>query len=437
MRNSPTSRIYLKNVETLNEGLSLLKKRPFDVILTDLRLPDSDGIYTFLDIHARNSRIPSIILTGSNDEKIGIDAVKKGAQDYLVKGEVDGRLLKCSIQYSIERKNAEQQIRSLANIVESSTDAIITKSLDSIIINWNKEVEQVYGYSAQDILGNPISLVEPDGLEGEIEQLGEMVKNGEKVQHYETSRLKKDGTRINVSVTLSPIFDQSGVLVATSCIARDITEKKIAEKLLQEKQMAEVANRTKSDFLAKISHELRTPLNSIIGFSDVLYERKYGKINEKQLRVTGYIFKSGKHLLSLINNILDISKIEAGKMELYYKNIELVTKLNLIRNILFPIADRKNIKIEIDMDCALTSICVDEDKFVQIMYNLMDNAIKFSYENSLVKIGARKKGDLVEKRLKIPELALKLKTSTNFSNNLARLICFPPENNRELGLVFL
>ena len=94
----------LINVKTLNEGLSLLKEYPFDVMLTDLGFPDSDGIGTFLDIHARNSRIPIIIFTASNDEKIGIDAVKKGAQDYLVKGQIDGRLLKRSIQYSIEHK---------------------------------------------------------------------------------------------------------------------------------------------------------------------------------------------------------------------------------------------------------------------------------------------------------------------------------------------
>lgn len=98
----------LKKVETLNEGLSLLKERSFNVILTDLGLPDSDGIDTFLSINARNSRIPTIILTGLNNEKIGIDALKKGAQDYLVKGQVDGRLLKRSIQYSIERKKVEE-----------------------------------------------------------------------------------------------------------------------------------------------------------------------------------------------------------------------------------------------------------------------------------------------------------------------------------------
>ena len=102
----------LKNVETLNEGLNLVKERPFDVILTDLGLPDSDGIDTFLDIHARNSRIPIIILTGLNDEKIGIDAVKKGAQDYLVKGQVDGRLLKRSIQYSLSAKRQKIKFRA-------------------------------------------------------------------------------------------------------------------------------------------------------------------------------------------------------------------------------------------------------------------------------------------------------------------------------------
>jgi PAS domain S-box-containing protein len=633
----------LKNVETLNEGLSLLEEFSFDVIITDLRLPDSDGIDTFLDIHARNSRIPTIILTASNDEKIVIDAVKKGAQDYLIKGQADGRLLKRSIQYSIERKKAEtkiqilanimessndaiitgsldgivtswnkgaeqiygysaeetlgqnasilepehlkgdikrfnerikrgekvknyetvrlrkdgtqinvsvtlspvfdihgkltaissiarditesrraeeklreseekyrniiettnegivvidadlriiyinknltdkggysqeevigrpwwdftdeegkavaklhmdkrregidetyelklirkdgspfwvlvsskslldkddkfagslsmltditerkkaeEKIKSLATVVESSDDAIITESLDGIITSWNNGAEQVYGYSAEEVLGKNISILEPDNLKGEIKHLADEIKHGKKIKHYETSRLKKDDTTINVSVSLSPIFDQSRKLVALSSIARDTTEKKIAEKLLQEKQIAEVANRAKSEFLANISHELRTPLNSIIGFSDMLYEQMYGELNQKQLRSVGNISKSGKHLLNLINNILDISKIEAGKMELGYKNFELASKLNMIRNILFPVADQKNIKIEIDVDNKLVSICADEDKFVQVMYNLVDNAIKFSYENSLVKIGARKKGDLVE-----------------------------------------
>ncbi len=226
----------LKSVETLSEGLNLLKESSFDVILSDLGLPDSDGVDTFLEIHSRNSRVPIIILTGRNDEKIGVDAVKKGAQDYLVKGQVDGRLLKRSIQYSIERKKAEEKVQNLANIVESSNDAIITKSLDGIITSWNQGAEQIYGYSAEEILGKPAAALIPLALGEEAMKLVEMIKQGEKIRQYETSRLRKDGKIIDISMSLSPIFEISGKLTAISVIARDITESKKAEEKLQKSE---------------------------------------------------------------------------------------------------------------------------------------------------------------------------------------------------------
>ncbi|HWQ44158.1 MAG TPA: CHASE4 domain-containing protein, partial [Methanosarcina barkeri] len=204
-----------------------------------------------------------------------------------------------------------------------------------------------------------------------------------------------------------PVTGEDGRIIGVMETCRDITERKAAEKFLQEKQIAEAANRTKSEFLANMSHELRTPLNSIIGFSDLLYEQAYGELSEKQLRSVGNISKSGKHLLNLINNILDLSKVEAGKLELDYKEFELASKLNMIKNLLSPIADRKSIQIEIDMDSNLTSVCADEARFVQVMHNLVDNAIKFSYENGLVKIGARKKGDMVEITVKDTGIGIK------------------------------
>lgn len=225
-----------KNAETLSEGLSLLKENSFDVILSDLGLPDSDGIDTFLEIYAINSRIPVIILTGMNDEKIGIEAVKKGAQDYLVKGQVDGRLLKRSIQYSIERKKAEERVKNLANVVESSNDAIITKSLDGIITSWNQGAEQIYGYSAEEVLGNSSAILIPLALGEETIKLTEMIIQGEDIRQYKTSRLRKDGKIIDVSMTLSPIFENSGKLTAISVIARDITESKKAEEKLQKSE---------------------------------------------------------------------------------------------------------------------------------------------------------------------------------------------------------
>ena len=152
-----------------------------------------------------------------------------------------------------EHKKAEGKIESLANIVESSNDAIITASLDGIIASWNKGAQEVYGYLDKEILGKNISILEPELLKGETKQLTDEIKKGKKIKHYETSRLKKDGASINVSITLSPVFNTSGKFKALSFISRDITEKKIAEKLLHEKEMAEVANSSKNVFLANMS----------------------------------------------------------------------------------------------------------------------------------------------------------------------------------------
>ncbi|WP_440945070.1 PAS domain S-box protein [Methanosarcina sp. T3] len=143
---------------------------------------------------------------------------------------------KGTVQDITERKKAEEKIQSLAKIVESSNDAIITESLDGIITSWNKGAERIYGYSAEEILGKPISALEPSILAGEKKELVELVKQGEVIQQYETLRLRKDGEIINVSITISPVFDMYGKLTAISVIYRDITERKRAEEKLRESE---------------------------------------------------------------------------------------------------------------------------------------------------------------------------------------------------------
>ena len=339
------------------------------------------------------------------------------------------------IQDITEHKKSEEKIQILANIVESSNDAIGTISLDGIITSWNTGAEQVYGYSAEEILGKPISIIAPPHLNKETQNLSEKIKQGEQIHRYETLRLRKNEKMICVSITLSPVFDTHRELTAVSFISRDITMiKEAEEKFIQEKQIAEVANRAKSEFMANMSHELRTPLNSIIGFSDLLYEQAYGELNEKQLRSVENVSKSGKHLLNLINDILDISKVEAGKLEFDYKDFELAAKFNIIRNLLSPIADRKNIKIEIEVDSKLKSIRAGEDRFVQIMYNLVDNAIKFSYEKGLVRIEARKKGDLVEITVKDTGIGIKAEDQDKLFKPFSQIGPFSSKISQGTGL---
>jgi len=157
---------------------------------------------------------------------------------------------KGTVQDITEREKAEENIRRLANIVESSNDAIITESLDGIITSWNKGAEQIYGYSAEEIIGKPISILEPSIIAEETKKLAELVKQGEMIQQYETLRLRKDGTAINVSITLSPVFEIHGKLTAVSVIYRDITKRKEAEVALekiQEAHIKEIHHRIKNN----------------------------------------------------------------------------------------------------------------------------------------------------------------------------------------------
>ena len=172
--------------------------------------------------------------------------------------------LKGIVQDITERKKAEEKIQSLANAVESSNDAILTISLDGIITSWNKGAEHIYGYSSEEIIGKSVSMPTPDNLKDETKKLIEKVKLGEKIQHYRTSRLRKDGKLIYVSIALSPIFDVSGELVAISGIGRDITPQIEADKFLMEAEKAKKK---------EIHHRIKNNLQVISSLLDLQAEK--------------------------------------------------------------------------------------------------------------------------------------------------------------------
>ncbi|MDD3245285.1 MAG: response regulator [Methanosarcina sp.] len=191
------------------------------------------------------------------------------------------------------------------------------------------------------------------------------------------------------------IKDEDGKVTGILQTELNITAyKRSEEKLLQAKLEAEVASCTKSEFLANMSHELRTPLNSIIGFSDILLERFFGELNEKQLRYVNNISSSGKHLLGLINDILDLSKVEAGKMELHYSEFSIGSVFEEVKTTLSPLAKVKSLEMDFNVESDFADLQADRGRLTQILYNLVSNAIKFSLEGGKVSVQCKQSGNL-------------------------------------------
>ena len=352
--------------------------------------------------------------------------LKDNDELYRLSREINGMLN----EIDLAEQELKAQEREKKVLLDSLIELVVFVNPNLNIIWANKAALEYMKMSLQEAVGVCLkSAPDISGPLSEYMQLEQIFVTGNKKSWEFTA---KDARVWFVQAI--PVTDTDGTIIGILETCREVTERKAAEKLLQEKQIAEVANRTKSEFLANMSHELRTPLNSIIGFSDLLYEQAYGELNEKQLRSVGNVSKSGKHLLNLINDILDISKVEAGKLELDYKDFELASKLNMIRNLLSPIADRKNIKIEIDMDNKLRSIRADEDRFIQIMYNLVDNAIKFSYTNSIVKIAARKTGDMVEITVKDTGIGIKAEDQNKLFKPFSQVDSFSSKKFQGTGL---
>jgi PAS domain S-box-containing protein len=323
----------------------------------------------------------------------------------------------------------------LAAIVESSDDAIIGKTLDSVIRSWNDGARRIFGYEASEVIGRPIYVIIPPELHHEEAEIIARLRKGERVDHYETVRLRKDGTHVDVSLSVSPIRDAAGELIGAAKVARDVTEAKrlqrsereLLEQLqeltseleqqideaqsLQEeieqannelaesledaeaareqaeiarrdadaaRRTAEEANAAKSQFLATMSHELRTPLNAIVGYVELLEMGVHGPLTGAQCEDLARIRRSEETLHRLIEDVLSFARLESGKLEYRYEDVVLDRFLVTLEGFFAPRLAQKKLGYRFDPSGAAVTVSMDRDKVEQILLNLLSNAVKFT-----------------------------------------------------------
>jgi PAS domain S-box-containing protein len=278
-----------------------------------------------------------------------------------------------------DRLLADQAQSRLAAIVESSEDAIIGETLEGMITTWNQAAERLYGFRAEEVIGRSISVTVPTDRISELKTYMRRVRRGEQVDHLETVRLRKDGTRLDVSITVSPIRDEHGNITGISKSSRDITDRRRFEaELWRKNQELEAANRAKDIFLASMSHELRTPLNAIVGFTGTMIMKLPGQLTEEQDRQLKLIQVNAKHLLSLINDLLNLAKLQSGKAELQIEEVSSRVAMEEVAATLRQTAEARGLSFEIVLPEGDVPVRTDRRSLIQILINLATNAIKFT-----------------------------------------------------------
>ncbi len=295
----------------------------------------------------------------------------------------------------LERKNAEEKLQAahdfLQNLIDTIPNPVSYKNVKGAYMGCNRAFEEFTGRVKSEFIGKTVYDVWPKDIADRYNQMdNDLFKKGG-IQTYEFPILHTDGNQHDVIFSKASFYAPDGSLGGLLAVIVDITERKKMERALEEaKVAADSANRAKSEFLANMSHELRTPLNSIIGFSDILKMEVVGKLSDKQIKYINNIYDSGGYLLSLINDILDLSKIEAGKMDFEYSKVCLDSLMESSLHFFRGKTVKQKLRLNHIIAKDIGYVYADERRLKQVIVNLVSNAMKFSPEGGSITIEARK-----------------------------------------------
>ena len=266
----------------------------------------------------------------------------------------------------------------LAAIVDSSDDAIIGKTLDGTIVSWNPGAERLYGYTPDEMIGRPISIIVPAEHPDELPQILDRLRRGERIEHYRTTRVTKDGERITVSVTISPVRDASGTIIGASAIARDVGEH---ERAIEE------ALRLREDFISVVAHELRTPLTILYGRLQLVARRLARPDHDAAAsrRDMAEAQDAAVRLRDLLERLLNMSRIRSGRLELERAPTDVAELVRRTASSLAEISGRE-IQVRATGDRGATRANVDELRLEEVVANLLDNAVKYSPASAPVEV---------------------------------------------------
>gem|GEM_PF-1964761 len=384
------------HVSSLEAAERRLSTNIYDVILSDLTLPDSSGVETLERLLTKAPHIPVVALTGVEDETVAMTALERGAQDYLTKGKIDTNSLVRAVRFAIRRMRASEDFWSRFNdILQNDEDLTMVVDAKGTLLTLTNAIPRLLGFpvsvslvgrSLRDLILQParasfppqVAAIPPEGL------------------HFKSIPfVRQDGGQIALDIHVSTTAWQSGT--ALHMVLRDPKRRQTAEdkmmnllhQLNENQEQLRKLDNMKDDFLSTVSHELRTPLTSITGYLKLLTNKTAGPLNNMQEEFATTALRNAERLALLVNNLLDLSRLESGRSKLSLVTIPVDKLLDDSLITIHNLAEQKKIALLREPDPGLgLLVTLDTEKVLRCLVNFLSNAIKFTPENGTIRVGA-------------------------------------------------